>query len=82
MRQGWLRRRYMWYLKRHKVLELQAKRHGQCARCGRCCSYCIFHDGKRGACRISRHRPEVCRMFPLTPEDIEHITTCGFSFRD
>jgi hypothetical protein len=81
MRQGWLRRRYLWYFRRNEVLSLQSKRQGRCIRCGKCCGHCLFHDGKRKACRIYWLRPAVCRMYPLTPEDLEHTPTCGFGFR-
>jgi len=37
---------------------------------------------KGKACRIYGLRPDICRMFPLTPEDVRDAPTCGFSFRD
>jgi hypothetical protein len=82
MRHGWLQRRYLWYFKRQKVLELQSKRSGKCVRCGDCCGHCMFNDRKRGVCRIYAHRPAVCRMYPLTPEDLNHTPECGFSFKE
>jgi hypothetical protein len=82
MKEGWLHRRYLWYLRRQKVLEARSRRSGACARCGRCCQHCPFHNAKRGECRIYRLRPDICRMFPLVPEDIRHIKTCGYSFKD
>jgi hypothetical protein len=82
MREGWFRRRWVWYFRRKEVLDAHKRREGGCARCGRCCRHCPFHDEKRGACRIYRMRPDVCRMFPLTPEDVKDIPTCGFRFKD
>jgi Fe-S-cluster containining protein len=80
MKEGWLRRRYMWYFRRKEVLKATKKRTGACIRCGKCCSYCIFHDPKGKACRIYRWRPDICRNFPLTPEDVRDAPTCGYGF--
>jgi hypothetical protein len=82
MREGWLRRRYLWYLRRKEVMEARKKRDGQCVRCGSCCGHCIFHDPKNKRCRIYGLRPSICRMFPLNKQDVEDAKTCGFSFRD
>ena len=61
-------------------------RHGQCNRCGECCSQedcehfgwqgnlavCVIHD--------SPDRPEKCRMYPANPPTI--FSRCGFYFVD
>lgn len=77
---GWIRRRIIWYFKKKEVIAWRAKRRGECARCGRCCSLCLAHDSKNKRCRIYRIRPSVCKAFPLTPEDVANIHTCGFYF--
>lgn len=81
MKDGWLRRRIVWYLKRREVFEAHKGREGSCARCGACCSGCPFHDDKARACKVYRMRPDICRMFPLTPHDIRNVKTCGFRFK-
>ncbi|OPY54319.1 MAG: Flagellin N-methylase [Methanosaeta sp. PtaU1.Bin112] len=80
MLDGWIRRRIIWYLNNKQVLEWRAKRHGQCARCGKCCGSCLAYDSKKKRCRIYRIRPSICKAFPLTPEDLDTIQTCGFYF--
>ncbi len=67
-------------MKKKEVMAWRAKRRGECARCGRCCSLCLAHDSKNKRCRIYRIRPSVCKAFPLTPEDVANIHTCGFYF--
>jgi len=81
MLDGWIRRRIVWYLKNKQVLAWQAKRYGECARCGKCCELCLAHDAKNKRCRIYGIRPSICKAFPLTPEDINKISTCGFYFK-
>ncbi|MFH1054827.1 MAG: YkgJ family cysteine cluster protein [Candidatus Altiarchaeota archaeon] len=78
---GWLRRRIVWYLRRHKVRETHSRREGRCVRCGACCNACPFYASKKGYCRVYKHRPNICRAFPLTPEDVRDARTCGFTFR-
>lgn len=82
MHDGWLRRRYLWYFRRQEVLNNRSRLKGGCARCGHCCGHCIFNDRKHGRCRIYKHRPDICRLFPLTADDIKNIPTCGFTFKD
>ncbi|MBP8625041.1 MAG: YkgJ family cysteine cluster protein [Methanothrix sp.] len=78
---GWIRRRIIWYLNKREAVAWRAKRSGECVRCGRCCSLCLAHDGKNKRCRIYRIRPGICKAFPLTPEDVAGIHTCGFHFK-
>ncbi|MFH1403365.1 MAG: YkgJ family cysteine cluster protein [Candidatus Altiarchaeota archaeon] len=82
MRDGWLRRRFQWYLRRRDVLETHSRREGNCVRCGGCCLGCPFYVKKDSSCRIYKRRPDICRMFPLSPKDIKNIPSCGFSFRE
>ncbi|RQW80385.1 MAG: hypothetical protein EHM14_05000 [Methanothrix sp.] len=81
MRDGWLRRRLIWYFKRDVVNKWRAKRDGKCARCGKCCGSCIAHDLKNQRCRIYKLRPDICKAFPLTPEDILKLDNCGYEFK-
>lgn len=78
---GWFRRRYLWYLKKGHVLAWKEKREGECARCGRCCRGCPAFDAAKKRCKIYKVRPDVCKHFPLTPDDIKKIDTCGFRFK-
>jgi hypothetical protein len=82
MKEGWFRRRYLWYFKRRKVREYQAKREGSCKRCGQCCGWCPLYDRKNKSCRIYGFRPAICREFPLSPEDLKTLPDCGYSFRN
>ncbi|NYT02942.1 MAG: hypothetical protein GKC10_09345 [Methanosarcinales archaeon] len=77
---GWIRRRVAWYLRREEVSAWQSMREGKCNRCGKCCRGCPAHDASGNRCRIYAHRPDICREFPLTPEDIQHIKNCGYKF--
>ena len=81
MRDGWIRRRVIWYLKRDQVTEWRAKRSGECARCGKCCKGCLALDAKGKRCKIYGRRPAICKAFPLTPDDIKRVHTCGYRFQ-
>ncbi|MFH1721070.1 MAG: YkgJ family cysteine cluster protein [Candidatus Altiarchaeota archaeon] len=82
MFQGWLRRRLQWYLKRSYVKKWQKRRSGECKRCGICCFGCLAFDKKEIRCRIYTHRPTLCRLYPLAPEDKKDNPDCGFCFED
>ena len=77
---GWIRRRVVWYLQKKKVTKWQARRTGQCLRCGKCCGQCPALDTKSMRCRIYSIRPAICKAFPLTPDDIKNLK-CGFRFK-
>ena len=79
---GWLRRRLMWYFRRRDVLDAHKRRDGSCRRCGACCIGCPGYNHNERSCRIYGMRPEICRRFPLTPEDIRHVSGCGFHFKE
>jgi len=81
MLDGWIRRRIVWYARRKQVMIWRAKRSGDCARCGRCCQGCPAHDARGKRCKIYRLRPSICKAFPLTPEDIKKVHTCGYHFQ-
>jgi hypothetical protein len=82
MLSGWVRRRFIWYLKRDLVMIWKVKRKGECRNCGRCCTSCFMHDAKGKCCKIYGYRPAICRAFPLTPEDLKGIRSCGFMFEE
>lgn len=81
MLDGWVRRRFVWYLNRDIVMEWKVKRSGKCVRCGKCCKGCIAHDAKGKRCKIYNRRPAICREFPLTPDDVKGVNTCGYQFK-
>jgi len=81
MLDGWIRRRIIWYLNKEKAIEWQAKRSGGCVGCGKCCGHCPALDTKSKRCRIYPIRPAICKAFPLTPEDLKNLRTCGFHFK-
>jgi len=72
--------------------EALRKRHnisGGCARCGTSCNLlirCPHWDTATGLCTIYEDRPDVCRLFPITPADLRDLalmergTTCGYGF--
>lgn len=77
---GWVRRRFFWYLRRGVVAEWGARKIGRCNRCGRCCRGCPAFDAKGIRCRIYPRRPEICKAFPLVPKDIAGVEGCGYEF--
>jgi hypothetical protein len=77
---GWIRRRVVWYLQKKKVTKWQAKRSGECLRCGKCCGQCPALDTEKKVCRIYGIRPAICKAFPLTPDDLKNLK-CGFRFK-
>jgi len=81
MKNGWCRRRYYWYFRRHRVEEHKEIREGTCKRCGTCCGHCPFYSRKKKKCYVYKLRPDICKVFPLTPEDLEKIPHCGYKFK-
>ncbi|MBU0761749.1 MAG: YkgJ family cysteine cluster protein [Candidatus Altiarchaeota archaeon] len=82
MLDGWVRRRVLWYLRRGYVKKMSEKKIGKCTRCGTCCMGCPAYDKQGEKCRIYRLRPNICKAFPLTPDDNIKIKSCGFSFKE
>ena len=82
----------LWGKLRRLLLALLGKkprgRRGKCGRCGACCRLlwtCPWWDQAGGRCLSYEKRPKVCRLFPLTPQDIEdrNVDTgrkCGYYF--
>lgn len=46
---------------------------------GEPCSYFEYRDG-RGFCKTYEGRPEMCRLFPVMPIDVEALPGCGYRF--
>ncbi len=74
-------------------LAMQLKRRhaltGGCVSCGASCNLllkCPHWDGASRLCSIYADRPLVCRLFPITPSDLEDRdlaaggSKCGYSF--
>lgn len=63
---------------------------GGCTSCGASCKLllqCPHWDNKSHLCSIYEDRPAACRLFPITPQDIEDRNIvlkkepCGFAFQ-
>ena len=64
---------------------------GSCSNCGASCKLlfqCPHWDKNTRLCSIYEDRPNICRLFPITPADIrdrhiaaERKTECGFDFK-
>jgi hypothetical protein len=85
--QGKLRRFVSANFRRQEVIESLALRRGECNRCGACCEIlfkCPFlkkHRDGTTSCGIYEDRPNQCRLFPITPRDLEEVRgTCSFYF--
>jgi len=74
-------------------LAMQLKRRhaltGSCVSCGASCNLllkCPHWDSASRLCTIYADRPRVCRLFPITPSDLEDRdlaaegSKCGYSF--
>ena len=63
---------------------------GQCEHCSTSCKLlfqCPHWDDSSSRCSVYEDRPNICRTFPITPQDIEDRnlvspeTRCGFTFK-
>ncbi len=63
---------------------------GGCVSCGASCNLlfrCPHWDAKTHLCTVYENRPNICRVFPITPADIRDRNIvlkdkpCGFSFK-
>ncbi|HNV70215.1 MAG TPA: YkgJ family cysteine cluster protein [Candidatus Ozemobacteraceae bacterium] len=82
-----LKRRYMMLFKKEEVAETLKLRRGECLSCGECCRSsfpCPFLFERDGLelCRIHADKPEPCRLYPFSPEDVFPHTEgkCGYYF--
>lgn len=86
--------RRWWFINfRRKYVEdvLLPKRGNGCQMTGACCELgfgCPAFDAKRRLCKIHPYKPLVCKLFPLTEEDIVDrnlvypTKRCGYSFSE
>jgi hypothetical protein len=92
---GKLRRQIQHKLQPMLVANYAERRLGECKRCSACCRLpfrCPWliegENGNDARCRWYDLRPTVCRLFPITQEDIEDRnrimpqSPCGYSFGD
>lgn len=40
----------------------------------------FYYEDSKGVCEIYPDRPEMCRVFPMMPADIEALPECGYRF--
>lgn len=88
---GKARRFYLVHFRPRFVEENIARRQGHCHRTGACCNLLftcpVYTSIPLPTCRINRHKPRVCRMFPIDERDLRDRdimspdVPCGFSFR-
>ena len=71
------------------ALQRHHKLSGGCVRCGTSCNLlvrCPHWIESTGLCGIYADRPDVCRLFPITPADMRDLALaksdviCGYSF--
>jgi hypothetical protein len=64
---------------------------GGCTQCGASCKImfqCPHWDDSTHLCTVYEDRPNICRLFPITPADLRDRnivmkgTLCGFHFKD
>ena len=87
---GKVRRFYLVHFRPAYVAENIARRQGDCHRTGACCNLLFscpaFTWKPLPTCRIHRHKPKVCKMFPIDERDLKDRdivspdVPCGFSF--
>ena len=87
---GKARRFYLVHFRPGYVRESIGRRAGDCHRTGACCNLLftcpIYTPNPLPTCRVNRHKPKVCRMFPIDERDIRDRdiispdVPCGFSF--
>lgn len=46
---------------------------------GEPCPHFEYRNNK-GFCKIYEGRPEICRLFPVMPIDVEALPSCGYKF--
>jgi len=69
--------------------KLLARREGDCTRCGACCKilfqcpFLIEEAEHQYKCGIYGQHFNQCRIFPLTPQDLQEIDEpCGYTFKE
>lgn len=89
---GKMRRFWLVYFRRRYVEEvLLPKRKAGCHRTGACCQLglgCPAYDNTNRLCKIHPHKPLVCKLFPITNEDLKDRDliyprkSCGYYFEE
>jgi hypothetical protein len=73
-----------------RYLQKQYKLTGGCSHCGSSCRLlfqCPHWDESSNLCTVYEDRPNICRLFPITPADIRDRDLvsrkhpCGFNFK-
>lgn len=87
---GKIRRWWFVYFRRNYVeTVLLPRRREGCQRTGACCEIgfgCPAFDAKGRLCKIHPYKPLVCKLYPLTEEDLKErdliypAKKCGYSF--
>jgi hypothetical protein len=87
---GKIRRFWLVHFRPRAVEASLARRRGECDRTGACCNVLftcpLLGANPLPACRIHRHKPRVCRMFPIDERDLRDRDIispghpCGYSF--
>lgn len=84
-----LKRRYLLLLKKEAIANSLARRRGECLACGECCRASfdcpfLYKQGDRYLCRIHETKPEVCKIYPFSEDDMFPHTRgkCGYYFVD
>jgi len=87
---GKIRRFWLVHFRPRYVETSLARRRGECERTGACCNLLfacpLYAVEPLPACRIHRHKPRVCRIFPIDERDlrdrdiISPDRPCGYSF--
>lgn len=84
-----IKRRYEILLEKQKVEEMLKRRRGECLGCGECCKASfncpfLYKSGDKLLCRIHHTKPEVCKIYPYSENDMfpHTIGKCGYYFVD
>lgn len=73
-----------------RYLQRKYQLRGRCRSCGSSCNLlfqCPQWDPVSRLCKIYEQRPLVCKLFPITPSDLQDLATqngnrdCGYGFK-
>ncbi len=90
---GKVRRFFQATLFRGAIKKSEARREGQCLRCGACCKLVykcpalFYTEDGLAACKYHKARPLNCRVFPVGEKDLADRNLilpdipCGYSFK-
>lgn len=71
------------------ILPVDARRAGECVRCGACCKFLVkcpflkYDEGNpnSASCRAYAIRPPQCRKYPRSKKEQIHLP-CGYYFKE